>query len=63
MKTIPLDDHCALIDELYHLSFAPSGRPYSMRLIRRLERALADAGHIEEHKPFAKLLRFFGVRI
>jgi hypothetical protein len=51
VNTIPIADHCALLDELYHLSRAPSGRPYSLRLTRRIERALADAGSIEAYKP------------
>lgn len=60
MRTIPLDDHCAVLDEIYHMALAPSVRPYSMKLIRRIERALADAGHIEDYKPKRQWLRFFG---
>jgi len=63
MKTTTLDYHCAVLDELYHLAMAPSGRPYSLKLIRRIEMALADAGHIEDYKPGRQWLRFFGVRV
>lgn len=51
MKTIPIDDHCSVLNEIYTIAAADRFDGQKRNLLNRIERALSDAGHIEEHKP------------
>jgi len=61
MRTIPIDDHCAVLDELYTLAASKRYPGQKQAILNHIQRALADAGSVEQHKWWKDLVpTFFG---
>ena len=59
MKTIPIDDHCATLNEIYSLASANRYPGQKQAILNRIQRALQDAGSIENHKGWRDYIPSF----